>query len=235
MPTIKTCEFCGKPLEPIEIPWKGQTLVVGYTPCTCSGALEAWATEQLQQANRDEVLLRARCLSAGIMPRYINAKPNAQVKEIVEAAIAGKNVYICGSVGTGKTTLASTAAAELIAKGYSLQFRSLAQLLFELRTDYTTDTLRECKACKVLVLDDFGKESPTGYALERLFDLIDHRNGHFKPTIVTSQLKPSQLAQRLAQAGNDVAVAIISRLRQDCKLIETSGVDMRLHNEEVDE
>ena len=49
------------------------------------------------------------------------------------------------------------------------------------------------------------------------------------PTAVTTQYRPSQLIERLAKNGDhDTAIAIVSRLRQDCRVVEMTGGDRRL-------
>jgi hypothetical protein len=49
------------------------------------------------------------------------------------------------------------------------------------------------------------------------------------PTCVTTQYRPSELIARLAKNGDrDTAVAIVSRLRQRCRMVETSGPDRRM-------
>ena len=114
--------------------------------------------------------------------------------------------------------------------GVGVKFSAMWKILDEIKAGFREgfDPLPKYQRAKVLVLDDFGKESPTDYALERMFALIDERSARMLPTAITTQYKPSMLIERLAKNGDeDTAIAIVSRLRQDCRSIELDGGDRR--------
>lgn len=95
--------------------------------------------------------------------------------------------------------------------------------------DRMYDPLPAYQSVHVLVLDDLGKESPTDFALERMFALVDERYNRLLPTVVTTQYRRSMLTDRLARRGDEeTAKAIISRLRQGCMTVELKGGDRRL-------
>ena len=50
-----------------------------------------------------------------------------------------------------------------------------------------------------------------------------------RPTLVTTQYRPSDLVRRLAEQGDaDTAKAIVSRLRHGARVVEFDGPDGRL-------
>ena len=62
-----------------------------------------------------------------------------------------------------------------------------------------------------------------------LFQLIDQRYSAMRPTLVTTQYRPSDLVRRLAEQGDaDTAKAIVSRLRHGARVVEFDGPDGRL-------
>ncbi len=95
---------------------------------------------------------------------------------------------------------------------------SVPRLLQEMRECYDghgdqAELAGSLMRCRLLVLDDMGQESPTEWALERLWEIVDQRWSNRRPTVVTSQCSPAQLAQRLASRGSlRTAESIVSRL-----------------------
>jgi DNA replication protein DnaC len=163
------------------------------------------------------------------MARYENAV-HPMAAELAQEVMRGRNVYIFGDVGTLKTHLASAMAIKLIRRGQDVLFSAMWKVLDEIKAGFRdgSNPLPRYQRAKVLVLDDFGKEALTDFALERMFALVDERNARLLPTVVTTQYKGGRLIDRLALNGDvDTAKAIVSRLRQDCRVVELSGGDRR--------
>lgn len=243
------CEYCGKQLEPltIRIPsgmrslGSSDRITVGYAQCTCSDAVAAAERAQKvadeQEAMRKQKERLQRLIASGLRRRWLNAK-HERSAEVVEACKKRRNVYICGDVGTGKTTLTCAAAIEMIDSGHfkSIVVATATEILNDIRQSFgnhqNTDPLAKYKRASVLEIDDFGKESPTDWAIEQLFALINERYNDMLPTVINTQFMPDALVQRLAKnSGEENAVAIVSRLRskQDGSvLIVLEGKDRRM-------
>ena len=86
----------------------------------------------------------------------------------------------------------------------------------------------ELARCRVLVLDDLGKEAPTAYACERLFDIVNERYNALLPVIVTSNYTRGEIAQRLVEG--DVGRSIASRLCEMTRRVHVDGEDRRLRH-----
>jgi len=89
---------------------------------------------------------------------------------------------IWGHWGTGKTKLAKVIAAECLARNVSAKYRTVTNVLDEMRASYDTETketLRDVtgglKSVKVLTLDEFESFKGTDWAFERLYDVLSHR------------------------------------------------------------
>jgi DNA replication protein DnaC len=72
----------------------------------------------------------------------------------------------------------------------------------------------------LLVLDDVGQEKGTPWVWERLYILINTRYENLRPTIFTTNLKPSEWENRWGGA-------ITSRILGMSTVIELKGVDYR--------
>lgn len=168
----------------------------------------------------------------GVPKRYREAP---LMPDYVEDLLKGRNLYIYGKVGTGKTQMAcGIIRAYLQAKGSGALYVSSVRLLSELRAAYDStiselEVLDRYQHVRLLVLDDLGKESPTEWAVERLFQIIDSRYNEELPTIVTTNYSPGELIERLGNRGDyETAAAIVSRLVQGSKKVTLGNQDRRL-------
>lgn len=231
-----TCKYCGKKLVKRTATLLGKCVFAGYEPCECDQALRACAAQavasrqaRMQDAEAD---LCRRLERAGVGVRFQKAA-STQAKELALALSQGKNVFISGAVGSGKTHLACAVARELLADNLvrSVQFARCVSLFDEIKRSFNagTDALAPYRTCGVLVLDDLGKQASTPWSLERLFDLVDDRYARCLPTITTSNYNPRDLIVHLACSRDmTVSQAIVSRLLSDCVHITTKHEDNRI-------
>ena len=233
MRTTTSCPYCGATLHARALEMWDRQVFAGYEECHCEGAeaaREAQRKAEQQETERErERRYRDSIRKAGIMPRFESAE-HPLAEECAREVMSGRSLYIFGEVGTLKTHLASATAIKLVQNGVNVRFSAMWKILDEIKAGFHEgyDPLPKYQRVKVLMLDDFGKESPTDYALERMFALIDERSASMLPTCITTQYKPGLLIDRLSKNGDrDTAIAIVSRLRQDCRAIELSGGDRR--------
>ncbi len=140
---------------------------------------------------------------------------------------AGRGLYFCGDVGSGKTHLAVAVMNELITrKRIPSLFVTVPELLDNLRGAYNDpgrnldEWMDAVKNADLLVLDDLGSERVTEWVRERLFVIVNHRYREALPTIFTSNIGPEELP---AQLGERTASRIISM----CEGVELTGEDYR--------
>ena len=79
--------------------------------------------------------------------------------------------------------------------------------------DELFDTVRDTP---LLVLDDLGTQSGTPWAQEKLFQLLNHRYNGRLPTIITTNLRPDELDERLQTRILDVSLTTIAILDDTC-------------------
>jgi DNA replication protein DnaC len=148
------------------------------------------------------------------------------LKKWEENREAGRGLYLCGGVGTGKTHLAVAVMNELIRKQEPTLFVTVPELLDNLREVYMIpgrdidEWMDTVKNANLLVLDDLGAEKPTAWVQERIFVIVNHRYREALPTIFTSNIGPKDLA---AQLGERTASRIVAMTEG----IELEGDDYR--------
>lgn len=140
-----------------------------------------------------------------------------------------RNIYLYGTVGTGKTALSVCAARALIEKGSSVLYFSAASL-FERLADCTfgsnsRDSLREFTSdlysCDLLIIDDLGTEFTNAFVSSQLFSCISERDLNRRPTIISTNLSLRELQSRYSDR-------VFSRIASSYEICKLAGRDIRL-------
>lgn len=133
-------------------------------------------------------------------------------------------LVLVGPVGVGKTYLAAIAAgARLAVEGVtwvsvpSLIIRALAAF----DTDERDAAITELTGRGTLVLDDLDKVKPSDWVLSQLFAAIDGRVAEGAGLLVTTNLEPREIRDKLGEP-------IASRLVGHCRICRIEGRDRRL-------
>ncbi len=139
-----------------------------------------------------------------------------------------QNLFIYGTVGTGKSFLSMCVANELLKKGHSVIYFSSIEL-FKLISDYSFDAkfkqeLRgiydDLYNCELLIIDDLGTERTNQFVLSEFFSCLNERDLRKKSTIVTTNLSLEELQAIYSDR-------IFSRVTSNYKLLKLSGQDIR--------
>lgn len=116
-----------------------------------------------------------------------------------------------GGYGTGKTHLAAAIGNLRLAQGDTVIFMTAPDLLDQLRNTFSPDSedsydnvFERLRTVRLLILDDLGAENPSGWALEKLYQLINHRYTSALPTVITTNLPLERLDGRISSRLRDV-------------------------------
>lgn len=127
-------------------------------------------------------------------------------------------LFLQGGAGCGKTHLAAAAANYAVSLGVPTLFLTVPDLLDTLRfafdSEDTTFEKRfdEIRNARLLVLDDFGTQNASGWAQEKLFQIINYRYINKLPTIVTSNLLLDEIEDRIRSRLADPELVTQSRI-----------------------
>lgn len=220
------CEYCGKDLEPMIVCLRGKEFPIAFKDCGCE---ESVKERQKQEASKAEAakqveinLLVKQFEKSGIPKRYAGCEKLVEnLEELYKTALEG-GLYLWGTTGTGKTTIAAAIGIRAIKNGLKVQFVNaydISQKLFDRDDQFVTDP-------DLLIIDDLGAEAVGEWNNARLRSAINDRYNSMKPTVITSNYSKKDLA-KLLKSDNKTAEAIYSRLSEMTVEKEISGKDYR--------
>lgn len=232
------CKTCNERIDGKVIPMLDKPMIIRIA-CKCD------RDRQEQEKQREKLLkqdrLRQNCFISKNQIAYTfeNADENTD-KEIIKKAknyvkhfeeMRKDNVglLLYGNVGSGKTYMACSIANAIITEySYNVKMRNFAQILNDLQKGgFTLDRneyIEQTTNPTLLILDDFGIERNTEYALEQIYNVINARYLKARPTIITTNLNFKDIEKE----QEDIMLGrIYSRIIEMCLPLRVIGVDRR--------
>ncbi len=188
-------------------------------PCTCQ--MENMALQRAAQLRADSntETLQGKSFD-NFLSEGVSADP--QVRATVRAAHERCRAFaekpenwllLIGTYGCGKTHLAAAIANHCLANGKPVLFLNTPDLLDFLRETFApksdttySDRFEEIRTAPLLVLDDLGTESPTPWAVEKLYQVLNYRYNAHLPTVITTNRKVEDIDQRIASRLSDAEI-----------------------------
>lgn len=122
----------------------------------------------------------------------------------------GTCLIFSGQAGTGKTHLACAIANALIPKGVSSLFTTVSDAMRSIKRSYDpASTVSESEAIhafvepRLLILDEVGASKGSEHEMQLMFDIINKRYEHARPTIILTNLDPTALREHLGERVTD--------------------------------
>lgn len=199
----------------------------------CPSCEEAAAIhEQTEKDQRDrelrEKMMRDALKAAAIPPRFEECwlgnflATTQQQKDIYlfcskfadECVATGRSTLFVGSPGTGKTHLAIAIARKIMplhtAYYTTVQrfIRRVKDTWAQTRTETEKAAMAAATTVDLLILDEVGVQHGSQFEEHLLFDVLNERYEHRRPTILISNLPPEKAKAFLGER-------VVDRLRQD--------------------
>lgn len=143
-------------------------------------------------------------------------------------------LLIEGPFGCGKTHLAAAIANFAVGVGVPTLFLTVPDLLDSLRFAYDDpqasfeERFEEIRQAPLLVMDDFGTQNATGWAREKLFQILNYRYVNRLPTVITTNLALEEIEDRLRSRLLDPE--LVTRLSIDATDYRNPMEDTRHHD-----
>jgi DNA replication protein DnaC len=177
-------------------------------PCERDPEVEEWLEKELARLPRkdqpEEWLPRI-----GVPKRYLSSsfrsfRGGTPVVALCKRVVLRPfSLVLWGGNGSGKTHLSVAILRERVRHGFTDDlFVSAPDLLLKIREgfdhDYSETTqLKMYQKTSILVLDDLGAEKATDWAVSTISLIIDKRYRDVLPTVITTNLDPTQLEDQL--------------------------------------
>jgi DNA replication protein DnaC len=141
-----------------------------------------------------------------------------QQQESIEMALNQAQAYaqslkgwllLYGNYGSGKTHLAAAIANQCVSLGVPTLFLTVPDLLDSLRFSFSAeevtfeDRFEQIRQAPLLVMDDFGTQSATEWAREKLFQILNYRYINRLPLVVTTNLALDEIEGRMRSRLSD--------------------------------
>lgn len=119
-----------------------------------------------------------------------------------------------GETGCGKTHLAAAIANYCLQAGKSALFLVVPEFLDHLRSTFSPDSkvsydqlFENARNAPLLVLDDFGEQSTTPWAQEKLYQVINYRYNARLATVITTRSALDELDSRIGSRLSDPTIS----------------------------
>ncbi len=183
------CMFCGKPYRVETLEACGHVISIPFPVCDCE---EREAEKQRQAEEHARKLARVAALNLPpiFAPWWLK---NLECEHAADAQIyvegfrprQSKGLFLSGTNGNGKSTLAAVICKELAYRGRRVLFTTMTEMLDRMeqgvggnRTAQARRTLCELLAYDFIVFDDYGRENYTPVRLQNVFQIVDRLYTH---------------------------------------------------------
>lgn len=138
-----------------------------------------------------------------------------------------ENLFLFGDTGVGKTFLSNCIAKELLDTGHSVIYLTAFEL-FDIfsRSTFQKDSdaihaNQNIFRCDLLIIDDLGTESSNSFTSSQFFLCINERLLREKSTIISTNLRPTQLTDLYSERT-------FSRISSNYRMLKLVGEDIRI-------
>ena len=176
----------------------------------CDCARDAYEKDKADRERRERIMeiqrRKATCIQDRGLIECTFANDDGSLSQIASAKkyvetwkerkVNNDGLLLWGDVGTGKTFYAACIANALIEQGTSVLMTNFSKILNQLSGMFSEDKnnfIASMMQYSLLIIDDFGIERNTEYALEQVYNIIDERYKTKLPLIVTTNLSLSTL------------------------------------------
>jgi DNA replication protein DnaC len=123
-------------------------------------------------------------------------------------------LVLMGVTGCGKTHLAAAIANYRLQAGKPALFVVVPEFLDHLRSAFSPESkvsydqlFETAKNAPLLILDDFGEQSATPWAQEKLYQVINYRYNARLPTVITTSCSLDEIESRVSSRLTDIKIS----------------------------
>ena len=239
------CGFCNKKLKPVGLSYLYANVnhdMVEYERCDCSEAIAFWKqydsnkNEKEKQRKYREIINKIY-KEGGIKRKlkycdFVNFNINEDNQEALTTLI--KYTHLCtenkvkdgiiiyGSIGYENTHLAASIANEIIRNKKIALLERTRSITDRIKESFNKTVTTESEIMELysnvdmLIIDDFGSETISKWALEKLYRIINNRYENELPIVITTRYTREELMEEIAIENRKLAEEVIQILYKMC-------------------
>ena len=214
-----TCQHCNQAsIEGLE-PKTQNGLAYAVRYCDrCEEYLDRWPDEDPRPERK---ILRWKMPAAFLEtdPTRLHQK---QLKEALKWAPGKKGLLLAGITRAGKTRTMMELVKRQLGYGRNVTYWPAVELCKKLSDSHTrkgehAELMHKLKRCRILYIDDLGKEKLTANVEACLFDIIRDRCDWHRPLLITTNFSAMQLAGRFTEP--ETSIPMVERLQEYCQIV----------------
>ena len=229
------CGFCNQKLKPIGLDYlyvNYDKNMIEYERCNCEKAARFWKEFDLEQEEKQRQEKYRKIINniykdnymkkrlqkynfENLIDTYDDTSIINQLIKFTDLCIKSEmknGLIIYGDIGYQKTYLGACIANKMIERDRIILMEKSSSIIDKIKESFNNDGLSETQIVELysnvdmLIIDDFGNENLSKWALEKLYKIISNRYDNELPIVITTRYNKEQLIEQLS-TENDTEIA----------------------------
>ena len=240
------CGFCNKNLKPIGLDYlyvNYDKNMIEYERCNCEKAIKFWKYFDLKQEEKQKQEKYRKIINNIYKDNYMKKRLQKYNFENFSDTYKEKNVInqlikftdlciksemkngliIYGNIGYEKTYFGACIANKMIEQNKIALMEKSSSIIDRIKESFNKEGLSEIEIIELysnvdmLIIDDFGNENLSKWALEKLYKIISNRYDNELPIVITTRYNKEQLIEQLSTENEtEIAEEIVEVLNEMC-------------------
>ena len=240
------CGFCNKKLKPIGFDYlyvNYDKNVIEYERCNCEKSVQFWKEFDLEQEEKQRQEKYRKIINNIYKDNYMKKRLQKYNFEIFSDTYKEKNVInqlikftdlciksemkngliIYGNIGYEKTCFGACIANKMIEQNKIALMEKSSSIIDKIKESFNKKGLSEIEIIELysnvdmLIIDDFGNENLSKWALEKLNKIISNRYDNELPIVITTRYNKEQLIEQLStEDDTEISEEIVEVLNEMC-------------------
>lgn len=240
------CGFCNQKLKPIGLDYVYVNYdkdMIEYERCNCEKAVQFWKKFDFEQEEKQRQEKYRKMINNIYKDNYMKKRLQKynfenvsdtyedtfiinQLIKFADLSIKSEmknGLIIFGNIGYEKTYLAACIANKMIEQNKIALMEKSSSIIDRIKGSFNKEGLSEMEIIELysnvdmLIIDDFGNENLSKWALEKLYKIISNRYDNELPIVITTRYNKEQLIEQLSTENDtEIAEEIVKVLNEMC-------------------
>lgn len=240
------CGFCNQKLKPIGLDYLYVNYdkdMIEYERCNCEKAVQFWKKFDFEQEEKQRQEKYRKMINNIYKDNYMKKRLQKynfenvsdtyedtfiinQLIKFADLSIKSEmknGLIIFGNIGYEKTYLAACIANKMIEQNKIALMEKSSSIIDRIKGSFNKEGLSEMEIIELysnvdmLIIDDFGSENLSKWALEKLYKIISNRYDNELPIVITTRYNKEQLIEQLSTENfTEIAEEIVEVLNEMC-------------------